>query len=90
MKNTQLAKDIRESLKSQHAYLNQPALGTRTRIYDATAKRDGSVSVKVIQHSPAALGHGKVAWWTVQPNESITIYAGTLMEETFGGGKVRI
>lgn len=85
-----MAKDIRESLKTQHAYLNQPALGTRTRIYDATAKRDGSLSVKVVQSRPGALGHGKVAWWTVQGNESVTIYAATVMEETFGGGKVRI
>jgi hypothetical protein len=89
METMRLAKDIRESLKTQHAYLNQSD-NTRTRIYDAKATRDGRLMVKVVQHRPAQLGHGKVAWWEVQDNESVTIYAATAMEETFGGGKVRI
>lgn len=79
MKITTVAKDIRDSLKHQPAYLNQQL--NRARIYDAKAKRDGTLQVKLVQHTPGQLGHGRVAWVTVRSDQSVSIYAGTVMEE---------
>ena len=80
-RHTQLAKDIRHSLKTQHAYLNSETYG-RTRVYDVIAKMDGSIAVKIIVNRPGELGHGGVRWVTVGFKDSMTIFACTPMEET--------
>ena len=70
----QLAKDIRASLKTQPAYLNQQL--SRTRIYDARSTRDGGLLVKVVsKRSPDVLV------WINVGDQSISIFAGTVMEE---------
>jgi len=87
--STHQAKDIRESLGSQHAYLNRsnPKMGqpVRTRIYDARRKRDGRLEIKVIMHRPNTFGHGSPCWLFPEPGDTVTIYAATPMEETIGG-----
>jgi hypothetical protein len=72
MKTRGIAKDIRDSLAHQPAYLNQQL--ERIRIVDAKAKRDGRLMVKVIQNA-------RVAWLVVRPDQSVSIFTATPMEE---------
>ena len=75
MKHTpaQLAKHIRQSLKTQPAYLNHQL--NRIRIISARSTKDGALLVKVMQND------GKTAWVNVRQDHSITVFAGTAMEE---------
>jgi hypothetical protein len=94
MKAQQLAKEIRASLATQPAFLNRAnaRMGQpkRTRVYDAVTKRDGTFRLKVIAHTPGEFGNGKILWIAPQAGDSITIFAGTAMEETYGLGSVII
>ena len=75
MTNKALAKDIRQSLNHQPAYLDN--IEGRKRVYDAVCNKTGALHVKVY-------AYGDPLWLEVGPTDSVTIYAGTVMEETFG------
>lgn len=75
----QIAKDIRESLKTQHAYIIRD--GKQARVYGARTTKDGALLVKIVIHNPGTLHHGSIAWVNVGMSDLVRIYAGTAMEE---------
>lgn len=91
---TKDVKAIRESLKTQPAYLNRSkprmSQAQRTRVYDARCHRDGTLEVKLLSQNRNTannrlIGSG-LCWVPLEAGDSISIYGGTPMEEVLVGG----